>query len=395
MTVNPAPQNTENAVDILRNLVGFDTTSYKSNIPCIDWIESYLNEHGITATRIPTEDGLKSSLYATIGPKEISGIGLSGHTDVVPVTGQEWETDPFNLTEVDGKLFGRGSCDMKGFLACVLEKAPAFKQANLKTPVHLLFSYDEEISCVGVRPMIDEFGKTLTRPHHTIVGEPTSMQVVDAHKGIASFRAEITGKEAHSSMVHIGVNAINIAAKLIGELERIQAEIVAAEDDNRFTPPFSTVHVGTIQGGQAQNIVPRHTSFVFEIRNLPGRDPYVHIERLKKFAREECLPAMHAVDPQTSIEIIETDSIPSFNTSDAATIIPMTLGLAQQNDLHAVSYGTEAGLFEKGGAVSVICGPGSIAQAHAPNEYIETTELTKCLHFLDRLIDWCETNEAA
>lgn len=392
MTAAPTiDQNTDQAVEILRNLVGFDTTSHKSNIPCIEWIEAYLSDLGISSIRIPTEDGLKSSLYATIGPEGVSGIGLSGHTDVVPVTGQDWDTDPFELTQKDGRLFGRGSCDMKGFLACVLAKAPAFKTANLKKPLHLLFSYDEEISCVGVRPMIDEFGKSLTKPEHTIVGEPTSMQVVDAHKGIASFHAEIFGKEAHSSLVHRGVNAINVAAKLIGELERIQADIISAEHNERFEPPYSTVHVGVIQGGEAQNIIPRHTRFVFEIRNLPGSDPYVHIERLKKFAREECLPAMHAVDPKTDIQIVESNSIPSFNTSDGTHIIPMTLGLAQQNDIKAVAYGTEAGLFELGGAVSVICGPGSIAQAHAPNEYIEIKQLTKCLDFLDRLIDQCES----
>ena len=246
--------------ELLRTLVGFDTTSAKSNLALIAFVEDYLKGHGIASTRVPSPDGTKADLFATIGETGAGGIGLSGHSDCVPVEGQRWSSDPFTLTERDGKLYARGACDMKGFLACVLASVPLFRARKLKEPIHIIVSYDEEVGCTGVRPLIARLGADLPRPRAIIVGEPTSMRVIDAHKRIDSYRTRVTGREAHSSMPDIGVNAISAAAALIGELERLGADIAARQNDPRFEPPYSTVSVGTIKGGTAPNIVPKIAS---------------------------------------------------------------------------------------------------------------------------------------
>jgi acetylornithine deacetylase len=273
--------------ELLDRLVAFDTTSAKTNIPLIAFVTDYLADLGIASELVPTADGLKASLYATIGPSDRPGIGLSGHTDVVPVVGQQWASDPFQVTERDGKLYGRGTCDMKGFLACVLAMAPDFKARALKTPVHILFSYDEEVGCTGVRPMIAELGARLTRPRLVIVGEPTRMGIVDSHKGATRFRTTVTGREAHSSMTHIGVNAIHIAGMLISELSRIEADLRAGPQNPRFTPAYTTLQIGLIEGGRAQNIVPKHCAFSWEIRALPGFDVRTVTDRFEAFVRDE------------------------------------------------------------------------------------------------------------
>jgi acetylornithine deacetylase len=239
------------AQELLARLVAFDTTSHKSNLPLVAFVEDYLLQHGIVSHRVPSGDGEKASLFATIGPGHTGGIALSGHTDVVPVDGQTWDSDPFTLREAEGRLYGRGSSDMKGFLACVLAAVPNFKQRRLKTPIHIVFSYDEEIGCLGVRPMLAEFGKTLPKPRLVVVGEPTSMQVVDAHKGPVRWQVEVTGRAAHSSMAHIGVNAVSYATRLIGELDRIEAELKVSSCNDRFEPPYATLQVTRIDGGTA------------------------------------------------------------------------------------------------------------------------------------------------
>ena len=289
------------AKELLARLVAFDTTSYKSNIPLIEFVEEYLRRHGVASRRVPTPDGQKASLFATIGPAGLGGIALSGHTDVVPVAGQAWDSDPFTLVERDGKLYGRGACDMKGFLACVLALVPAFTSRALRVPIHIAFSYDEEVGCTGVRPMIAEFGKALQMPRMVLVGEPTSMTVVDAHKGPVRWKVSLTGKAAHSSMPHLGVNAITYAGRLLGELERMEEELKALPPDNRFDPPYTTLQVTEIAGGTASNIVPVPCSFGWEIRRLPGFDGMSLDKRLRAFAAEHCLPEMQRAAPETTI----------------------------------------------------------------------------------------------
>ena len=260
------------AIELLARLVAFDTTSRNSNLAIVAFIEDYLASHGVESRRVPTADGLKASLFATIGPEGVPGVALSGHTDVVPVDGQSWDTDPFALTLRDGKLHGRGTTDMKGFLACVLAAVPDFKRRRLRVPIHIAFSYDEEIGCVGVRPMLGELGARLPRPRLAIVGEPTGMTVVDAHKGPARWQIEIKGRAAHSSMAPLGVNAIAFAARMLGELERIERELADRAPDPRFDPPYPTLQVTELQGGTASNIVPVSCRFGFEVRALPGLD---------------------------------------------------------------------------------------------------------------------------
>src|SRR6185312_10047511 len=241
------------AKELLARLVAFDTTSNKTNIPLIAFVEDYLRRHGIESVRVPTPDGVKSSLFGTIGPANAGGIALSGHTDVVPVTGQQWDTDPFTLAERNGRLYGRGACDMKGFLACVLALAPSFKARGLKVPIHIAFSYDEEVGCTGVRPMIAELGKSLPLPRMVLVGEPTSMTVVDAHKGPVRWSVKVTGKAAHSSLPHLGVNAITYAGRLLGELARMEDGLKQLPPNPRFDPPYTSLQVTEIEGGTASN----------------------------------------------------------------------------------------------------------------------------------------------
>jgi acetylornithine deacetylase len=378
------------AKELLARLVAFDTTSHKTNIPLIEFVEAYLAQHGIESHRVPTPDGLKASLFATIGPKDGGGLALSGHTDVVPVAGQTWHTDPFTLVERDGKLYGRGTCDMKGYLACALAMVPDLEARKLKMPFHLAFSYDEETGCTGVRPMIAELGKSLPRPRMVFVGEPSQMGVVDAHKGPVRWRVELTGRAAHSSMPHYGVNAIAYAGRLIGELLRMEEELKASTLNPRFDPPWTTMQITQIEGGTASNVVPVPCWFGWETRALPGFDPMTLERRLKTYAAEHCLPEMQRAAPEADIKIMATNRVPAYAADAKSGIVPLTLKLAGQNETLAVSYCTEAGLFQDGGAPAIICGPGDIAQAHTANEFVDIAELEKCLAFLSRLADWAE-----
>jgi acetylornithine deacetylase len=387
----PIPDTqTRSAIDLLARLVAFDTTSHKSNRALQSFVEAYLAERGVTSHLVPTEDGEKTSLFATIGPEDVPGIGLSGHTDVVPADPAAWTGDPFTVREEDGRLYGRGTADMKGFLACVLAMVPEFKRRKLKVPVHILFSYDEEVGCTGVRPMIAELGGRLAKPRAVIVGEPTSMAVVDAHKGPVRWSVEITGRAAHSSMAHLGVNAISVAARLIGKLDEIEAELAALPPDPRFTPPYPTLQVTEIDGGIATNIVPAACRFVFDIRAMPGLDVEAIERRLVDFANEACLPAMQRIAPEAAISIRRANQVPPFAADSSSDIVALALTLAGENATSAVSYATEAGLFQGGGIPSVVCGPGDIAQAHTADEWIAISEIERCLAFLHRLADWAE-----
>jgi acetylornithine deacetylase len=377
-------------VELLARLVAFDTTSHCSNLGIIAFIEDYLLQHGVLSRRVASSDGQKSSLYTTIGPEGEGGVALSGHTDVVPVDGQTWTSDPFTLRAAGGRLYGRGAADMKGFLAAVLAAVPDFKRRRLATPIHIAFSYDEEIGCVGVRPMIAELGKLLPRPRMVIVGEPTSMQVVDAHKGPVRWQVEVKGRAAHSSMATLGVNAITYAARLIAEIERIESDLKRTVRDERFDPPYATLQVTKLEGGTASNIVPVSCSFGFEVRALPGLDPASIEARLRHFAETRCLPEMRAVAPEAGISIRRTNAVPPFGADRTSEVVALALKLTGQNETHAVSYATEAGLFQDASSPAVVCGPGDIAQAHTADEWIAETEIAKCMGFLERLGNWAE-----
>jgi acetylornithine deacetylase len=377
----PEAAKTEAAEDLLAKLVGFDTTSAKSNLDLIAFVHDYLNRHGIPSSLVPSEDGKKACLFATIGSGE-GGVGLSGHSDCVPVTGQSWTSDPFTLTARDGKLYGRGTCDMKGFIACVLASVPLFKAAALKEPIHILISYDEEVGCAGVRPMIARIGSDLPRPRIVIIGEPTSMQVIDGHKRINVYRTTVTGKEAHSSLPAIGVNAISVAAKLIDEIDRLAGEMAERENDPHFEPPYSTVSVGMIEGGTAPNIVPKNCEFRWQIRGLPGTPADGAAEALNAYAARELLPEMRKVAPQAAIETESQTSVPAFSAPPESDAVALAMALTGANGTSGVSYATEAGLFQQAGCPAVVCGPGDIAQAHAADEFVSVAQLEACLKFL-------------
>ena len=374
-----------NPQELLTKLVAFDTTSSKSNLKLIDFVEAYLKDQGIASTRIPSPDGHKAALFAIVGPDGKNGIGLSCHSDCVSVEGQNWASDPFTLTLRDNKLYGRGSCDMKGFLACVLASVPLFKSRKLNEPIHIIVSYDEEIGCTGVRPLIKMLGKELAKPKAIIVGEPTDMKTIDAHKRIDSYLTVVTGREAHSSMPQLGVNAIAIAAKLILELERLAANLSRVRDD-RFDPPFGTMQTGTIKGGTAGNIVPKNCEFNWQIRSLPGIGPD-EVEQAFRRYEEGLLPAMRQVAPDAGIATKLLNSVPAFQAKGNSEAVALALSLSGDNATHAVSYGTEAGLFEQAGCPTAICGPGNIAQAHAADEFVTRAQLDLCMASLARLAD--------
>lgn len=383
------------APELLARLVQFDTTSHKSNLGLVRFVEDYLAQHGLASHLVANAEGTKASLYATIGPADVPGVALSGHTDVVPVEGQSWSSDPFALVERGGCYYGRGTADMKGFLACVLATVPDFLKRRLTVPIHLAFSYDEEVGCLGVRPLIAELGRRFVRPRVVIVGEPTSMSVVDAHKGPVRWRVDIQGRAAHSSMAPLGVNAISVAGKLLQELSRIEAELKRAPREERFDPPYATLQVTRIAGGTAANIVPVSCRLDFDVRALPGVDVAAIDRRLRTFAEDACVPDMHRVAPEAAITIRIENEVPPFAAGNASEAVALALNLAGQNETHAVSYATEAGLFQEAGSSAVVIGPGDIAQAHAADEWIAKDQLDRCMGFLARLADWAERGTAA
>jgi len=382
----PEPSATR---ELLGQLIAFDTTSRNSNEPLIEFVEDYLGALGVPAVRVDYQPG-KTNLWATIGPDIAGGIVLSGHTDVVPVDGQAWTSDPFSAVERAGKIYGRGTADMKGFLAACLALVPEFLGKPLKRPIHLAFSCDEEVGCTGVRPLIERIvAGDLPRPSAAIIGEPTLMKVVNGHKSTLSFVTEVEGHEAHSSLSHQGVNAIMVAGELIGEISAIAGEMRERGDPTgRFDPPYSSVHIGTISGGTARNIVPRCCTFHWETRIIPGQDPDEIPERLDRLA-ETLLPAMQAVSPTTGITTRRKNIVPPLMPVPGSPAEALALQLTGGNDTGAVSYGTEAGLFQVAGIPAVICGPGSIEQAHKPDEFVAVSELERCEGFLRRLAEYC------
>ena len=378
------------AKEMIARLVAFDTTSEKSNLALIDFVRGYLDDLGVASHLTTDHDLGKASLFATIGPSDRPGIALSGHTDCVPVEGQPWDSDPFDMVEKDGLLYGRGTCDMKGFVAMCLAMVPAFLERPLTTPIHLALSYDEEVGCTGVRPMIARLGHDLPMPLAVLVGEPTMMAVVDAHKGINDFRTEITGFESHSSMDLAGGNAIFAASRFVGELMRLREAYIAEGDPTgRFDPAYTTIHVGGIAGGTAGNIVPRHCRIDWEVRPLPGHEPGDIQAAVTAFAEAELLPALRAVSDDTDIITTEVLSSPGLAPDPGSMAELLAKRLAGSNATSAVSYATEAGLFQLAGTPTVVCGPGDIAQAHRPNEFLAVTQVDACMAFLHRLTETC------
>jgi len=375
--------------DMLARLVAFDTTSYKGNIPLIEFIEAYLADWGVRSLRVDYEAGKKTNLYVTIGPDVAGGIVLSGHTDVVPADSQDWSTDPFEMVEKDGLLYGRGTADMKGFLATALALVPDFKAAKLKTPIHLALSCDEEVGCFGVRPLVKYMKEHLPKPKAVIVGEPTLMKVVNAHKGAHTFATEVTGREGHSSCTHLGVNSILVAGELLSEIGRLAAEMRERGDPSgRFSPPYTTVHVGLIEGGTAKNVIPKRCAFKWETRLLPGADTNEVLDRFNRFARG-LEPEMQAVAAESGIRTDRTNAVPGLKPEQDSPAEHLALHLAEANGSEAVSYCTEAGLFQEIGIPTIICGPGSIEDAHKPDEFIAISEMEKCATFMKRLVQHC------
>lgn len=375
--------------EMIAKLVSFDTTSRNSNLDLIAFVESYLSDHGVGCRLVANEDDTKASLFATLGPADkAGGIVLSGHTDVVPVDGQDWTSDPFKVVEREGRLFGRGTSDMKSFIGAALAAVPDFLARGPHIPVHFALSYDEEIGCLGVRPMIDSIIRTLPKPQVVIVGEPSDMKVVNAHKGIRSYNTVVTGLEFHSSQTHQGVSAIQYAAELISHLMMLGAEMRERGDaSGRFHPPYTTVNVGIINGGTAVNIIPRSCSFLWEYRSLPDADADEIINRFNAFAENDVLARMRAVFPGATIETVSRASSPGLAPEDGSSAETLVMRLAQCNSAEAVSYNTEAGLFQLADIPTVVCGPGSIDQAHKPDEFIALSQIAECERFMARLAE--------
>ena len=383
---------TSDAKEMMARLIAFDTTSDKPNLDLIANVKDYLEGLGVECHLTPDDDGEKASLFATIGPRDKPGIALSGHTDCVPVEGQPWDTNPFEMTEKDGRLYGRGTCDMKGYVAMCLAMVPAFLEKPLATPIHLALSYDEEVGCTGVRPMIERLGRDLPMPSAVLVGEPTMMEVVDAHKGLCDFKTIITGFEAHSSMDVAGGNSIFAASRFLGELMRLREVYVEKGDPTgRFTPGYSSVHVGLISGGSASNIVPRHCEIDWEVRMVRSEDARDIAAAATRYADEHIVPGLKAVSEATGIETIEILESPPLTPDPGSHAEVLAKRLAGSNATGAVSYATEAGLFQQSGLPTIVCGPGSVEQAHKPNEYLAVSQIDSCMAFLHRLKDACRT----
>lgn len=369
---------------ILDQLIAFDTTSRNSNLALIEWVESYLAEHGVTGHRVSNEDGTKSNLFATVGPQVEGGVILSGHTDVVPVDGQDWSHDPWVTREEGGKLYGRGTSDMKSFIALALAYVPAFVKGS--KPIHLAISYDEEIGCLGAPAMIEEMRTRVPTPRLAVVGEPTSMRLVTGHKGISVYKVEVRGAEAHSSLVNHGISANEHAVDLMHYLVELSRELKAkADTDNGFDPPYPTLTIGVMQGGEAANILAGHAEFQFDLRCPPG---FVADELLAPFkARCEALDKeLQARFPQAGASFEKLADAPPLGDNGSEDAVSFVRKLTGENSAPAkVSYGAEAGQFQQGGFPTVICGPGSIEQAHQPNEWIAIEQLEQGARFMERL----------
>jgi acetylornithine deacetylase len=373
----------------MEKLVSFPTVSRDSNLPLVDWVEDYLNSHGITAHRHYNEDNDKAAIFAHVGPDVAGGLVLSGHTDVVPVDGQPWTDDPWAVVERDGKYFGRGTCDMKGFDALSIWALVEAHHRGVKRPLQLALSYDEEVGCTGAPPMIDRMLQVLPKASAVIVGEPSMMKAVTGHKGGQGFWTHVVGFEVHSSIMHTGVNAIMFGAKLIDWANQVNAESMAktpAPLAAMFDPPWTTAHVGVISGGTAHNITAKDCRFGMDFRAVPGesltdwRDRY--LVRVREVEAE-----MQAIHPAARIDITEKFEVPGLKPEEEGEAETLVRAITGDNGGHVVSYGTEAGQFQERGYSAVICGPGDIAQAHQPDEYITKAQFEAGHDFMRRLLE--------
>lgn len=369
---------------MIERLVAFDTTSALSNLALIDFAVSVLEPLG---ARIRLTGGAgKANMFASIGPEDRPGIVLSGHTDTVPAEPSEWRSNPFILDERDGRLHGRGTADMKSFLAVCLALAPEFASHPLAGPIHFAFSHDEEVGCMGVRSLIEDLGALSVQPRLCIVGEPTEMRVIIGHKGKKNVRCHVHGSECHSAYNHRGVNAVEVAAEIVTHLARMQKRIrTNGPFEDGYDPPYTTIHTGLIRGGTALNIVPRECWFEFEFRNLPGHDPESLMAELRAFA-QTLVPEMLAVAPEAGFTFNDLNTTAGLVADSESVAARLACRLSGANDTGKVSFTTEAGLFQEAGIPAVICGPGSIMQAHKPDEFITLEQVAACEDFLRRLL---------
>ena len=382
----------KDAAAMLAQLLSFDTTSRESNLALIEMIRVFLTDRGITPHLFYDQGGAKANLYARIGPGGAGGVMLSGHTDTVPVDGQQWTIPPFQLTERDGRYYGRGSADMKGFLACVLASLDTFLSISLRMPLHLAFSYDEEVGCLGVRSMVDYLQASPEKPALCIIGEPTGMSPVYGHKGKLAVRCRVEGHACHSAYAPRGVNAISYAARLIQRLDEL-GEAFAVQQDLRFTPAFGTVQTGTIKGGSALNIVPQHCSFDFEIRYLPHTDPQQVTQALLEYAQHQLLPEMQQIAPKSNIEFQTLSHYPGLLSDPQSDFSQWLAQWSDSQSFKTVAFGTEGGLFNEAGIATFICGPGSMDQGHKADEYIEIEQINRCMQMLENLCHWMSVSQ--
>jgi acetylornithine deacetylase len=372
---------------LLDRLVAFDTSSANTNLPLIEYVRNYLERYGVASTLVFNADSTKANLFATIGPQDTSGICLSGHTDVVPASGQPWTVPPFALTHAGDRVLGRGTADMKGFLAVALASVPSFLSMCTVRPMHLAFSYDEEIGCVGVRGLLAQLADSPIRPLACVVGEPTSMKVGIAHKGKRAYRCCVRGLAGHSSDPEKGVNAVDYAAELVVRLRRTASALKSdGLRDDRFEPPYTTIHTGRMEGGIALNVIPDGAKVEFEIRSLPGEDTGAIVDTVQSFIRSELLPEMQAKSASSGIEWHGLVDYPPLIERDVDEWLrSLVCEAAGDTSLRTLSYGTEAGLFQQIGIPSIVCGPGSIERAHKADEYVEVEQLGRCLSFVESL----------
>jgi len=379
-----------NSEQILARLIAFDTTSTTSNLQLIDFVRNLLDEHAIASQLVHNDDRSCANLYATIGPDNIGGVMLSGHTDVVPTTGQDWNSDPYRMLGDDQLLIGRGACDMKGFIACVLAALPRISAGSLQTPIHLAFSYDEEIGCVGAKRLVETMAGFEVKPRIGLIGEPTDMAMVLGHKGKVSYRVTVTGLSCHSAYISNGVNAVEYAAELIAFIRAMNVRVQQQQLDQSYSVPHSTFHVGNIKGGTALNIVPRQCQFEFEIRNLPQQDIETLVHDIKHYANDVLLADMRERYPDAAIEFDELSYYPGLHTDPASTVIAYTRAINPIDRIgDNVSFGTEAGLFDDIGISCLVCGPGSIDQAHKPDEFVKREQMAYCDQMIENLVHRC------
>jgi len=378
--------NTPSPREMIEALVAIPTVSRDSNLALIEFVQNYLYDLRIDSTLVENGDGTKANLYATVGPMVPGGVVLSGHTDVVPTDGQPWSTDPFKVAERDGRLYGRGTCDMKSFYAIALALVPEMR--NLRRPIHFALSYDEEIGCLGAPDLIDALTDAIPEPEAVIVGEPTSMHIVNAHKSIFHFTTRVTGHEAHSSQPHRGVSAVMVAARLVNWIaERQRRNAETARPDCAFEPPFTSLHCGMIHGGTAHNIMARSCEFATDVRCLPGESGEAYLHELQRYVEEEIEPEMRRVSQAAGVEFTIGAAVPAFESPADSAAVRLVELINGSGPIKSVPYAAEAGQYQQAGYSVAMCGPGSIDQAHKPDEYISLDQVDSGTKFLRRLIE--------